>query len=166
MHIVYPVHLPNGYQICVTGMALEGRMEGKSISHPRIAFGEIVHASLKPQVVGKHHFCGAWYGDYGMVSMETKEEEKKSPLRLFIPPRPFSHSHWESGYEGYVIEGKPCSNEEFEMHRMYQYASPFLNSRRTRVASSMIRMSSISSPLKMCARSFHCCNVGGHCLCW
>ena len=125
MHIVYPVHLPNGYQICITGMALEGRMEGKSISHPRIAFGEIVHASLKPQVVGKHHFCGAWYGDYGMVSMETKEEEKKSPLRLFLPPRPFSHSHWESGYEGYVIEGKPCSNEEFEMHRMYQYASPF-----------------------------------------
>ncbi|KAM7454667.1 hypothetical protein BLSTO_04572 [Blastocystis sp. subtype 1] len=59
-----------------------------------------------------------------MVSMETKEE-KKSPLRLFIPPRPFFHSHWESGYEGYVIEGKPCSNEEFEMHRMYQYASPF-----------------------------------------
>ena len=24
-----------------------------------------------------------------------------------------------------MIEGKPCSNEEFEMHRMYQYASPF-----------------------------------------
>lgn len=59
-----------------------------------------------------------------MVSMETKEEEGNSPLRLFIPPRPFFHSHWESGYEGYVIEGKSCSNEEFEMHRMYQYASP------------------------------------------
>lgn len=105
-------------------MSLERETENDSTSYPRIAFQNIIHASQKRKVFRKRYFYGTWHGDYGVITMEAKEEKESTPLRLFIPPRPFYHSHWENGYEGYVIEGTQYLYETFEIHRMYQYSSP------------------------------------------